>query len=119
LAPKTWSRTWWQSKVTYFEGYLWDPPRAKDAIRLCADIGHKHGREMSMTLSDPFCVDRYRDEFLELMRSGTIDIMFANADEAKSLYETDNFEHAVVAAAQGLQARRDHPLRAWFGHRPR
>ena len=83
------------SKVTYFEGYLWDPPRAKDAIRLCADIGHKHGREMSMTLSDPFCVDRYRGEFLELMRSGTIDIIFANADEAKSLYQTDNFEHAV------------------------
>jgi sugar/nucleoside kinase (ribokinase family) len=83
------------SKVTYFEGYLWDPPRAKDAIRLCADIGHKHGREMSMTLSDPFCVDRYRNEFLELMRSGTIDIIFANADEAKSLYQTDNFEHAV------------------------
>jgi len=83
------------SKVTYFEGYLWDPPRAKDAIRLCAEIGHKNGREMSMTLSDPFCVGRYREEFLELMRSGTIDIVFANADEAKSLYETDNFEHAV------------------------
>jgi len=48
-----------------------------------------------MTLSDPFCVDRYRNEFLELMRSGTIDIIFANADEAKSLYQTDNFEHAV------------------------
>ena len=84
------------SKVTYFEGYLWDPPRAKDAIRLCAEIGHKHGREMSMTLSDPFCVGRYRAEFLELMRSGTIDIVFANAEEAKSLYETDNFEHAVA-----------------------
>lgn len=83
------------SKVTYFEGYLWDPPRAKDAIRLCAEIGHKNGREMSMTLSDPFCVGRYREEFLELMRSGTIDIVFANADEVKSLYETDNFEHAV------------------------
>jgi len=83
------------AKVTYFEGYLWDPPRAKDAIRLCAEIGHKHGREMSMTLSDPFCVGRYREEFLELMRSGTIDIVFANSDEAKSLYQTDDFEHAV------------------------
>ncbi|MDZ7603796.1 MAG: adenosine kinase [Hoeflea sp.] len=83
------------SKVTYFEGYLWDPPRAKEAIRLAAEIGHKHGREMSMTLSDPFCVGRYRDEFLELMRSGTIDIVFANSDEAKSLYETDDFEDAA------------------------
>jgi len=88
------------AKVTYFEGYLWDPPRAKDAIRLCAEIGHKHGREMSMTLSDPFCVDRYRSEFLELMRSGTIDIVFANSDEAKSLYQTDNFEHAVKQLGQ-------------------
>ncbi|MEQ8308162.1 MAG: adenosine kinase [Hoeflea sp.] len=85
-----------EAKVTYFEGYLWDPPRAKDAIRLCADIAHKNGREMSMTLSDPFCVDRYRGEFLDLMRSGTIDIVFANAEEAKSLYQTDNFEHAVA-----------------------
>jgi sugar/nucleoside kinase (ribokinase family) len=94
------------SKVTYFEGYLWDPPRAKDAIRLCADIGHKHGREMSMTLSDPFCVDRYRNEFLELMRSGTIDIIFANADEAKSLYQTDNFEHAVRSCARIASSQR-------------
>jgi hypothetical protein len=106
------------SKVTYFEGYLWDPPRAKDAIRLCAEIGHKHGREMSMTLSDPFCVDRYRNEFLELMRSGTIDIVFANADEAKSLYQTDNFEHAVAQLRKDCNSR-DHPLRTWIGHRPR
>lgn len=83
------------AKVTYFEGYLWDPPRAKDAIRLCAEIAHGNGRETSITLSDPFCVGRYREEFLELMRSGTVDIVFANADEAKSLYETDDFEHAV------------------------
>ena len=83
------------SKVTYFEGYLWDPPRAKEAIRLAAEIGHKHGREMAITLSDPFCVGRYRDEFLELMRSGTIDIVFANSDEVKSLYETGDFEDAA------------------------
>lgn len=84
------------AKVTYFEGYLWDPPRAKDAIRKCAEIAHAHGREMSMTLSDPFCVDRYRDEFLDLMRSGTIDIVFSNADEVKSLYQTDDFEAATA-----------------------
>jgi sugar/nucleoside kinase (ribokinase family) len=83
------------SKVTYFEGYLWDPPRAKEAIRACADIAHAHGREMSMTLSDPFCVDRYRGEFLDLMRSGTVDIVFANAAEAMSLYETEDFEAAL------------------------
>jgi sugar/nucleoside kinase (ribokinase family) len=85
------------AKVTYFEGYLWDPPRAKEAIRLAAAHAHQAGREVSMTLSDPFCVDRYRDEFLELMRSGTVDIVFANESEAKSLYRTGSFETALEA----------------------
>jgi sugar/nucleoside kinase (ribokinase family) len=80
------------AKVTYFEGYLWDPPRAKEAIRRTAELAHAAGREVSMTLSDPFCVDRYRDEFLELMRSGTVDIVFANESELKSLYQTASFE---------------------------
>ncbi|VVT30653.1 adenosine kinase [Rhizobium sp. EC-SD404] len=88
------------AKVTYFEGYLWDPPRAKEAIRECARIAHANGQEMSMTLSDPFCVDRYRAEFLELMRSGTVDIVFANASEAKSLYETESLEEALQAIAK-------------------
>ncbi|WP_404863050.1 adenosine kinase [Georhizobium sp. MAB10] len=88
------------AKVTYFEGYLWDPPRAKEAIRECARIAHANGREMSMTLSDPFCVDRYRAEFLDLMRSGTVDIVFANASEAKSLYETESLEEALERIAK-------------------
>jgi len=84
-----------QSQVTYFEGYLWDPPRAKDAIRLCAKIAHENDRKVAITLSDSFCVDRYRDEFLELMRSGTVDMIFANDAELKSLYETDDLNSAV------------------------
>ncbi|MBW3097605.1 adenosine kinase [Pseudohoeflea coraliihabitans] len=91
------------SPITYFEGYLWDPPRAKDAIRRTAEIAHAHGRQMSMTLSDPFCVDRYRDEFLELMRSGTVDIVFANEDEVKSLYQTHDLETAIAAIAGDCQ----------------
>jgi sugar/nucleoside kinase (ribokinase family) len=83
------------AKVTYFEGYLWDPPRAKEAILACARIAHANGREMSMTLSDSFCVHRYRDEFLDLMRSGTVDIVFANKTEVLALYETENFEYAL------------------------
>lgn len=86
-----------ESKVTYFEGYLWDPPRAKEAIRLAARIAHENGNEVAITLSDPFCVDRYRDEFLALMRSGTVDIVFANEAELKSLYCTESFETAVRA----------------------
>ena len=83
------------AKVTYFEGYLWDPPRAKEAIVECCRIAHAHGRETSMTLSDSFCVGRYRREFLDLMRSGTVDIVFANREETLSLYETDDFELAL------------------------
>ncbi len=83
------------AKVTYFEGYLWDPPRAKEAIRLTAGHAHAAGREVSMTLSDSFCVDRYREEFLDLMRSGTVDIVFANDHEIKSLYQTSSFETAL------------------------
>jgi len=82
--------------VTYFEGYLWDPPLAKEAIRMTAAHAHAAGREVSMTLSDSFCVDRYRAEFLELMRSGTVDIVFANSHEIKSLYETSSFDDALA-----------------------
>jgi sugar/nucleoside kinase (ribokinase family) len=87
------------AKVTYFEGYLWDPPRAKEAILECARIAHANGREMSMTLSDSFCVDRYRGEFLHLMRSGTVDIVFANREEVLALYETRDFEEALMRIA--------------------
>src|SRR5690606_25907038 len=88
------------SKITYFEGYLWDPPRAKEAIRLTAQIAHAAGREVSMTLSDPFCVDRYRDEILELIRSGTVDIVFASEHELMSLYQTASFEAGLEAIRQ-------------------
>ena len=83
------------SQVTYFEGYLWDPPRAKDAIRLASDIAHKNGRKTAITLSDSFCVERYRAEFLELITAKTVDIVFANEDELTALYETD-FDSALA-----------------------
>jgi sugar/nucleoside kinase (ribokinase family) len=81
---------------TYLEGYLWDPPAAKLAFRKAAAIAHAHGREVSITLSDSFCVDRYRAEFLELMRSGTVDLVFANKDEVRALYETSDLDTAVA-----------------------
>jgi len=83
------------SKVTYFEGYLWDPPEGKDAIREAAHIAHQNNRQVAMTLSDTFCVDRYRNEFLELIRSGTVDIVFANEGELKSLYQTSDLTTAI------------------------
>ena len=91
------------ASVTYFEGYLWDPPRAKDAIRECARIAHEANgadngaRRVAMTLSDTFCVDRWRAEFLDLMRSNTVDMVFANEAEAKALYETSDLASAIAA----------------------
>lgn len=94
------------SAITYLEGYLWDPPEAKKAFRHAARIAHQAGRKTSITLSDSFCVDRYRDEFLELIRSRTVDILFANDSELRSLYETSSLEAAVQAVRQdcGLTA---------------
>ena len=81
--------------VTYLEGYLWDPPHAKEAFVKAAGIAHKAGRHVALTLSDAFCVDRYRAEFLDLIRKGIIDIVFANERELHSLYETADFDSAV------------------------
>jgi adenosine kinase len=81
--------------VTYLEGYLWDPPRAKEAFVKAATIAHKAGRQVALTLSDAFCVDRYRDEFLGLVKKGTVDIVFANEKELHSLYQTADFDTAV------------------------
>jgi sugar/nucleoside kinase (ribokinase family) len=83
--------------VTYLEGYLWDPPAAKKAFRKASEIAHGAGRSVALTLSDSFCVDRYRAEFLDLMRSGVVDIVFANEAELKSLYATADFDSAVGA----------------------
>src|SRR6202158_3368403 len=85
------------ASVVYLEGYLWDPPQAKEAFVKAAAIAHRAGRRVALTLSDAFCVDRYRAEFLDLIRKGTVDIMFANEKELRSLYETADFDIAVAA----------------------
>src|SRR6266566_151019 len=80
------------SAVTYLEGYLWDPKNAKDAFLRAAAIAHDAKRMVALTLSDSFCVDRWRNEFLDLVRSRTVDLMFANESELKSLYQTADFD---------------------------
>ncbi|MDX7950055.1 adenosine kinase [Lichenihabitans sp. Uapishka_5] len=85
------------SAVTYLEGYLWDPADAKLAFRKAAEIAHAAGRKVAITLSDSFCVDRYRAEFLELIRSRTVDIVFANGAELEALYETTALATAIDA----------------------
>jgi sugar/nucleoside kinase (ribokinase family) len=85
------------AKVLYLEGYLWDPKLAKEAFLKAAGIAHENDRSVALTLSDAFCVDRYRKEFLELIRNKTVDLLFANEAELKSLYETGDFDAAVAA----------------------
>ncbi|SCY44630.1 adenosine kinase [Microvirga guangxiensis] len=85
------------SSIVYLEGYLWDPPLAKEAFRKAVKIAHEAGNKVALTLSDAFCVDRYRDEFLGLMRDGSLDILFANIHELQSLYGTSSPEAALAA----------------------
>ncbi len=83
-----------RSAVTYLEGYLWDPPLAKEAFVKAAKIAAQAGRKVSLSLSDPFCVDRHRDDFLDLVNNH-VDILFANEDEITSLYQVENFDDAL------------------------
>jgi adenosine kinase len=83
------------AKITYLEGYLWDPKSAKEAFVKASKIAHEAGRQVALTLSDSFCVDRYRDEFLDLMRKNTVDLVFANEAELHSLYQTSDFDTAL------------------------
>ena len=85
------------AQIIYLEGYLWDPPRAKEAFLKAAKIAHDAERDVALTLSDAFCVDRYRAEFLDLIRNGTVDLVFANERELHSLYETADFDTALKA----------------------
>jgi sugar/nucleoside kinase (ribokinase family) len=82
------------SKVVYMEGYLWDLPRAKEAMLNAAKKAQQAGVKVSLTLSDAFCVGRFRDEFLELAEK-YVDILFANESEILSLYQTEDFDDAL------------------------
>lgn len=83
-----------KSKVTYLEGYLYDPPQAMEAFIKAARAAHAAERMVSLTLSDKFCVDRHRQAFRDLV-SYHVDILFANEDELIALYEVDTLEEAL------------------------
>jgi sugar/nucleoside kinase (ribokinase family) len=90
------------SKVTYLEGYLWDRPEAKAACMKAAEIAHASGGEIALTLSDSFCVDRWRAEFRDLIASH-IDVLFANESEIASLYEVADFDVALERVRADVQ----------------
>ena len=87
------------SRITYLEGYLFDPPHAKEAFRKAAEVARSAGRKVALTLSDSFCVDRHRQDFLELIRK-QVDILFANEAEIRSLYQVSNFNDAMHAVRE-------------------
>ena len=82
------------SAYTYLEGYLWDPPHAKEAFIKAMGAARAAGRKVALTLSDGFCVDRHRAEFLDLVEHH-VDILFANEDEIISLYQVADFDDAL------------------------
>jgi len=90
-----------RAEVTYFEGYLYDKPAAKAACRKASEICHRNNRLLALTMSDPFCVERWRSEFRELVKH-EVDILFANEAEIMSLYEVDEFDQALQAVRQDV-----------------
>lgn len=90
------------SAVTYLEGYLFDPPAAKQGFYQAAELAHAAGREVAMTLSDVFCVERYRADFLDLLGKH-IDIVFANIHEAEALFQTKDLAQIMAGFRQHSQ----------------
>lgn len=81
-------------ELLYLEGYLWDRPAAQDAFRLAIAAARRAGRRVSLTLSDLFCVERHREGFLGLLDEGAIDVLFANEDELRSLFQ-DTLDRSI------------------------
>ena len=107
------------ARFVYLEGYMWDRPAAKEAFRKAGRIAHEAGARVALTLSDAFCVDRFRGEFIDLMRTGIVDTVFANTDEALSLYETTASWRGARRVRRRGRLRRRHPLGEGLGDRRR
>ena len=88
-----------RAKILYLEGYLWDPPKAKIAFLKAAEFAHAAKRKVALTLSDPFCVERHRDEFRQLVENH-VDILFANEAEICALWQTRDFDEAAQITKQ-------------------
>ncbi|HUR17373.1 MAG TPA: adenosine kinase [Acidimicrobiales bacterium] len=86
-----------RSRITYLEGYLWDPPEAISALVQAMDWAHAAERRVAFSLSDPFCVDRHRREFVDLLSAGSVDVLFANESEVLSLFEVSSLDEALAA----------------------
>jgi sugar/nucleoside kinase (ribokinase family) len=94
------------AKIVYLEGYLWDPPHAKEAFVKAAEIAHQGDGRVALSLSDAFCVGRYRAEFLDLIRSGKVDILFANETELARRAASTAASSSRRTAARACRPRR-------------
>jgi sugar/nucleoside kinase (ribokinase family) len=93
------------AEIVYLEGYLFDPPAARQAFGKAAGLARAAGRRIALTLSDGFVVERHRDDLLAFIASD-VDIVFANEAEIAALFQTSSFDDAVAALAErvGLAA---------------
>lgn len=90
------------ASILYLEGYLFDPPRAKEAFVRAAEIAHAQGRQVALSLSDAFCVERHRESFRHLVRNH-VDLLFANEDEIRTLYQAEAFDDAMQAVREHVK----------------
>ncbi len=86
------------AQVVYLEGYLWEQPSAKAAMRGAIEVAHAHDASVALSMSDPFCVEHHRQEFLQLLE-GDLELIFANEEEIISLFGVSGFDAAVEAVA--------------------
>jgi len=85
-----------RSEITYVEGYLFDLPPAKEAIRKVVNFAHEHDSMVALSLSDMFCVERHRRDFLELV-TNDVDMLLANETEIKALFQVPTLGRAFEA----------------------
>ncbi|QDH13697.1 adenosine kinase [Formicincola oecophyllae] len=89
------------SGIVYLEGYLFDDPQAQKAFHRAAELAHEHGRQVALTLSDSFCIERHRKAFQDFIRTG-VDVLFANDDEIKALYQVADLDDALARLAKDV-----------------
>lgn len=81
--------------ILFVEGFLWDPPLGREAVMTAIAMAKDAGRQVALSLNDPYCVDRHRDEFTALLKNRTIDLVFGNDTEAPAVFETDDIDDAI------------------------
>jgi sugar/nucleoside kinase (ribokinase family) len=85
-----------RSEITYVEGYLFDLPPAKESVRKVVNFAHEYDSMVALSLSDMFCVDRHRRDFLELV-TNDVDVLLCNESEICSLFQVPTLERAFVS----------------------